>query len=203
MESRRSFRILLIRHGVTVWNKEKRYLGHTDIPLCEAALRELKPKTGFWSTAPVFSSGLQRCLRTAGLLWPKSPITIDERLREMDFGSWDGLTYEDLKEDSSYTRWLSDWMNIHPPSGETGVSFRARVNAFMEDLLKDEAGHCAAIVTHGGVIRSIISDLVPEKDFFEIPIPYGGGYELNLEKRGGQWQCSSLLEVPIQAKENS
>ncbi|PLT30814.1 histidine phosphatase family protein [Peribacillus deserti] len=207
MESSRIIDLYLIRHGLTQWNIEKRYQGHTDIPLHREKVSELNilkdwVLEGILADA-VYSSDLARCMETARFLWPDSPIIKDSRLRELNFGEWEGLTFDDLKNSPLYTSWIADWEEHSPPEGESARQFNDRVDGFMNSLIAKKQNFLTiAAVTHGGVIRRIISRYVPEVTFWEIPIPFGKAYQLKLEEKGAGWICSSLSVVPIQERES-
>ncbi|WP_178075671.1 histidine phosphatase family protein, partial [Pseudomonas sp. 2995-3] len=81
--------LLLIRHGITEWNIEKRYLGHSDIGLVESELPKLDPlklELQKQSYKTVFTSDLKRCKETINYLAIRTPYKEDVRLREMSFG---------------------------------------------------------------------------------------------------------------------
>ena len=94
-------RIYLIRHGLTAGNKEKRYIGRTDEPLCAegiAALREISlPACELLVCSP-----MKRCTETAALLFPGQEPVICEELRECDFGDFEGKNYPELNGDERY-----------------------------------------------------------------------------------------------------
>lgn len=197
--------LTLIRHGYTQWNVERRYLGHTDLPLLPQALIDLsalkaQPELagGFWR---VYCSDLLRCRETLAYLTPsleKSTI-YDKRLREMNFGDWEGCTYEQLKDKELYRSWIDDPDAVTPPGGESWKQFEVRLCSFWSEL-----GQAAAevprplpevklprrvlIVTHGGVIREMLAHTVPGVTFrnAESPSP-GTATLLRLLWREGKW----------------
>ena len=192
MESDCVIHLTLIRHGITSYNIEKRYLGHTDIPVIEERLKEFQPIQGE-RISTVYSSDLWRCRQTASYLFSNHNIQLDARLREMNFGDYEGKTYEQLKNLDHYRRWISDWEHTTPPNGESGTVFQQRIQQFMEEeiLQMDQCGRSLAIVSHGGVIRYIVSSLcnVP---FWEIEVPHGEAIEMSVRKVGGHWTCTLL-----------
>ena len=95
-------KIILVRHGKTQSNREHRYLGRTDEPLCEQGMEELtqKMRRGFYPQTPdrVVCSPMRRCIQTAAWICPKGyPYRIEDDLRETNFGIFEGKTYEELK----------------------------------------------------------------------------------------------------------
>ena len=108
-------RLLLVRHGTTKANQEKRFLGRLDVPLSEQGEGEVKALAGRLSNekiSHVISSPLLRARQTASVIAAAHnlPVTIDERLVELDYGIWDGLTWEEMgRLDLAGRRaWLQD-----------------------------------------------------------------------------------------------
>jgi alpha-ribazole phosphatase len=199
--------VYLVRHGVTSWNIEKRYLGHTDEPLVEHELYKLNPLRSSLKEIPFdryYSSDLKRCTETFRYLIGDKLVCLDSRIRELDFGKWEGMTYEMLKGDVSYQDWLNNWEHIAPPGGETLAQLNARINAFLADLLIQNKDHNSnvLILTHGGVIRAILKKFEQTKSFWELMIQHGKAYHLSFQQQKGEWVCNSLSVVPIQEKEN-
>jgi alpha-ribazole phosphatase len=204
--------IYLVRHGLTKWNVEKRYLGHTDLSLLEHKKNELmglKIKVKDVNFESVYCSDLTRCKETLEFLIPNVKTHFDARLRELHFGDWEGKTYDQLKNIEAYSKWLNNWDKLAPPNGESGVQFSNRIDSFMSELL-NSAEHenyekhndkQLLIVSHGGVIRYILSKLVPDKTLWEWDIKHGRAIHLLLGWKKGEWICSSWSEVPMPEKE--
>jgi alpha-ribazole phosphatase len=193
--------IALFRHGITEENRRKAYLGWNDSPLCP----ESKPISVTNSYQRYFSSDLQRCTDTAEILFPSSSPYLLKELREMNFGQWEGNTYEDLKENRLYRQWLADPVTHCPPDGESFDKFTKRVDAgwarMIEEVLSSRLQSCA-MITHGGVIRYLLSRFAPhQKEFWEWQANHDQGFELIFEReslRRGT-RCTLLLEVPLTA----
>lgn len=196
--------IALYRHGLTEENKRKAYLGWNDSPLCCESLKITISRR----YEHYFSSDLQRCISTAKILFPNTKLFLLDHLREIDFGKWEGKTYNDLKEDRLYQQWLSDPIKNCPPSGESFQQFTNRVQAgwkkIINEVLSQNIRRCA-VVTHGGVIRYLLSEFAPErKEFWSWQAPHEQGFELIFEReslRRGK-RCTLLLEVPLTVKEH-
>ena len=91
--------IILIRHGETLGNAEKRYIGRTDEPLSEAGRKAVAENAARGKYPPadiVFSSPMKLCLETALLIYPDKTVTVEENLREIDFGIFEGKSYAEL-----------------------------------------------------------------------------------------------------------
>ncbi|WP_235846880.1 histidine phosphatase family protein [Neobacillus soli] len=196
--------IALFRHGLTEENKRKAYLGWNDSPL----YAESKGMSTTKSYERYYSSDLQRCICTAELLFPNSNLCLLENLREMNFGEWERKTYDELKENRLYRLWLSDPITHCPPKGESFHEFITRVDAgwnqMIDEVLSQRLQSCA-VITHGGVIRYLLSQFAPEpQEFWSWPVKHNQGYELIFERDGLRRgdRCTLLLEVPLTAKEH-
>ena len=87
--------LFLIRHGLTAGNKEKRYIGRTDEPLCQEGMDQLKQL----SSPPaemIFVSPMKRCVQTARILYPDGRYHIIDEFRECDFGEFENKNYLEL-----------------------------------------------------------------------------------------------------------
>ncbi|MGG4044988.1 histidine phosphatase family protein [Paenibacillus favisporus] len=140
--------LLLVRHGTTRWNREKRYLGHTDIPLDPVGRDELAPlarELAGKAFRGVYCSDLARCRETLAIISPAHADTAmyDPPLREMDFGAWEGHTYEQLQHEPLYRQWIDSPQQVTPPGGESWADFAGRVDGFIGSLLKDVEGACS------------------------------------------------------------
>ncbi|MFC0471927.1 histidine phosphatase family protein [Halalkalibacter kiskunsagensis] len=201
--------LFFVRHGVTDWNKEKRYLGHTDREVINSELTELtdlKEELKRMHFDHVFTSDLRRCQETLSYLNLSSHTSIDTRLREMNFGDWEGKTYEELKHDSAYRKWIDNWEHSNVPNGESGEEFKARINAFFDELFQrilENTLHSkqqVLVMTHGGVIRYFVSKMVSSHTFWNFIVKHGQGIRLSFVWQKGEWVCSSLSEVPFREK---
>ena len=114
-----TYKIHLIRHGMTEGNKEGRYVGRCDLPLCDegiAEIRSLIETLQYPKVQAVYSSPLTRCIETADLIYPEVPITVVEDLIEVSLGDFEGKCIKDLKDQPSYQAWLTDSLNNPPPN---------------------------------------------------------------------------------------
>lgn len=201
--------LFLIRHGVTEWNRQKRYLGYTDISVLREELRtldQLRKSLENTTFDKVYTSDLIRCKETLEYLKTNGEITADKRLRELNFGDWEGKTYLDLKEDEQYQRWLLNWEMEKIPGGETWSMFTTRIDSFLRERFANIGnGRCkhALIMTHGGVIRYLLLKFKAVNSFWQPAVRHGTAYRIKLIRTGGVWICSSLQEVPAPEKENS
>src|SRR5690625_1022704 len=198
--------ITLLRHGMTKENERKAYIGWTDSPLSEKGKEALRLIDHSFQPDVTFSSPLLRCTETAEILFPHQEIHCVPDMKEMNFGIFEGKTYEQLKGETSYINWLSDPFSGCPPDGESFHAFTKRIGRgwreVVEKILETNASS-AVIVTHGGVIRHLLTTYTPgSKSFFEWQIPHGAGYQLNWSKEDlrRNEKCMSLQEVPTMEK---
>ena len=109
--------VFLLRHGQTRGNLERRYIGSTDEPLCPQG-REALAGVRAPEADRVYVSPMARCGETAALLYPGVAQEVVPGFRETDFGSFEGHTYEELKDDPAYRAWLDGAGAAAPPGGE-------------------------------------------------------------------------------------
>jgi len=151
--------ILLARHGETDWNREGRFQGHADPLLNEtgrAQAAELAAELNDVELGAIYSSPLRRALETAQVVAAEhrlSPIPI-EALREVDVGSWQGLTRTEIEArfPEQFARWLDydqGWQD-----GETYEEMGRRAVAALLELAAAHEGERILAVTHGGPIRA-------------------------------------------------
>ncbi|RSD28948.1 histidine phosphatase family protein [Mesobacillus subterraneus] len=196
--------ITLFRHGLTEDNKRQAYLGWTDSPLVPG---QVFPEV-LVSYQQIYTSDLRRCRETAEALFPgRVPVKMEE-FREMNFGEWEGRTYEQLKAKPLYQKWLADPFAAVPPHGESFSEFARRVESGWSKITREilENGiKTSAIVTHGGVIRYLLTQYgSEEKSFWDWRIPHGHGYDFIWKIEGlrrGE-RCTLLQEVPFMEKQN-
>jgi len=173
-------KFILIRHGLTAGNKEGRYIGRTDEPLCPDAFGKLletrEMLADVRSIAAIYASPYRRCTETAAFLFPSRKIRIVRDLRECDFGNFEGKSAAELADNPYYEKWVSDNCMTPIPGGEDVSAFRKRCcSAFAGIAAQLPDGETAAVVTHGGSIMAILEKLArPKKEFCEYHIGNGG-----------------------------
>jgi broad specificity phosphatase PhoE len=143
--------ILLARHGETDWNRDGRCQGWDDVPLNEAGreqARELAQRLADVPFDAVYSSDLTRARETAEIVAAPHgvPVAVDPDLREMDFGSWSGLTADEAAE---------RFPGVERHDGETRDRHLERVVAAAERIAHGNPGRRILIVSHGGSLRAL------------------------------------------------
>lgn len=142
--------LLLARHGETDWNRELRIQGSSDIELNELGRRQaqfLARELTDVELDAIYASDLSRALATAAAVASTHglEVRVDARLRERSFGSWEGLTREDI--------------SAFPPGsrhdGESDDEVRERVLAAVHEIAAAHTGEQVLIVSHGGALNTL------------------------------------------------
>jgi len=160
-------KVYLIRHGETEWNAKGKYLGLTDIPLNDNGESQAKALSSFLSKEridAVYSSALTRTIQTAEIIAEPHGLEVSKisELNEVDFGEWNGLTYFEIKD--KYSNLADDWLNktseVQIPGGETWSHFKKRVVSGLRKILNENENKNILVVSHGGPIKAIISEVL-------------------------------------------
>ena len=158
-----ALRLLLLRHGESAWNRERRYQGWTDTPLspeglvqAEAAARELKEH----AFAAVYASPLRRARDTAAAIAAPHglPVETDPAFKELGFGRWEGLTLDEARarDAALFEGWVKTPHLVSPPEGESLTQARERVLAGLERLRAGHQDETVCLVAHGISVRILI-----------------------------------------------
>ena len=156
--------VLLVRHGETDWNRARRIQGQSDPPLNERGreqARALAERLAGTQLDAVYASDLGRARETAEILAARLelPVVVDPQLRELDFGSWEGYTVEELnaREPDAVARWLATgeaaWER-----GESHAELADRVHSAVRKLAEIHAGGQILLVAHGGPVRALLME---------------------------------------------
>lgn len=171
-------RIDLLRHGQCEGGEIFR--GSTDVALTNEGWAAMRSSLAGLEPAPwqrIVSSPLQRCRRFAEALsdqW-RLPITLEPDLREMHFGDWEGREYADIWDNDPQLRlWGEDPERHTPPNGEPLADFAVRVLGASERLARTHSDEHLLIVTHGGVIRLLLTQAQgrPRSEMRQMSVPY-------------------------------
>ncbi|MDD3192540.1 MAG: histidine phosphatase family protein [Oscillospiraceae bacterium] len=173
--------VYLIRHGKTAGNLKRAYIGSTDQPLSKQGREELLAMGRLAVPDALWRSPLRRCGETAAILYPAVPAQVCADLRECDFGAFEGKTYDQLKDEPGYRRWLDCGGTVPFPGGEDPMAFRARSRLAFGSIAADTAkrypGGTLAVVCHGGTIMAVLEAFSdPRSSFYDWQAPNGGGY---------------------------
>ncbi|MGZ6328995.1 MAG: histidine phosphatase family protein [Candidatus Limnocylindrales bacterium] len=179
--------VVLTRHGGTTRSKPEQHLGqHLDVPLSDegrAQAAALGRRLAGVTFERVVASPLRRAVETARLIVPVREPETDARLLEMDYGAWEGLTYEQVTARDGPARllWEADPASLACPGGESGNDVAARVRSFLEAAIDgaeagapagaaapaDTADHRILVVGHSTTDRILLCVAlgVPVRDF--------------------------------------
>ncbi|PWS31524.1 histidine phosphatase family protein [Pedobacter paludis] len=153
-------KVYLLRHGETAYNADgNRYCGRTDIELTTKGLRQAKfvfEQLRDTKIDEVYASPLFRAKRTAEIASGERKVITDERLIEIDFGSWEGKTREEfIAEDASlWENWSNEPEKFKAGgSGESGAEIIDRLNSFYDEMISKHNGKTILVVGHNGVNR--------------------------------------------------
>ena len=170
-----SRRLILVRHGITDWNREGRFQGHADPPLSDEGRSEAtllgerlaaderdRPRR-------IVASSLARALETAQLIGvaigatgEAAPVHPDPRLMEVGQGEWEGRTHAELAVDDAdrYAAWRSHGGDDQPPGAEPIDGVLARARATLDEALAAPDGWPLCLVSHGGTLRLLARQLL-------------------------------------------
>jgi broad specificity phosphatase PhoE len=170
-------RIVVVRHGVTDWNRQGRFQGHLDPPLSDAGRHEARLVGERLGSDPrlrparVITSSLGRAMETAAAIGEAAgvPVEADPRLIEIGQGEWEGRTHAELEvtDADRYRAWRDASGIRQPPGGESIASATERVRALIEELRAATPG-TTCLVSHGGTLRilaSLVLDLADDRSW--------------------------------------
>jgi len=156
--------LILIRHGETLWNKEKKVQGLTDIALSDIGIMQAKRLALSLKDHPVetiYASPLKRACQTAEIIndYHRKEIMIHRELVEMDMGDFEGLSYQELMTRGSdfLKRWMTNPAELKMPNGESLEELQDRAWSVMEKIIAKAEN--ALIVSHNFTIASILCRL--------------------------------------------
>lgn len=173
--------LILIRHGETEWNCAGKYQGQKDIPLTNKGVsqaKELADSLSFLPINAVLTSDLNRAKHTGEIIakMHNLEVEVDQRLREYNFGVWEGLTRaEVIRKYPDIFRQRQIDSNTRIPDGETGSEMEKRISFWLDDLCDNYSGTVVA-VSHGGTIRALLSKV--------LAVPANKMYSLRLDNCG-------------------
>ncbi|MDD3343007.1 MAG: alpha-ribazole phosphatase [Sulfurospirillaceae bacterium] len=194
-------KIYLIRHGHINTGGEKRYLGVTDIPLDDLGIEQAKSLKSYFHPIPidaVFTSPLQRCLKTSAILCDGKNLVSEvvENFSEINMGDWENRSIATIKSlyPEAYEQRGKDLEHFTPPHGESFKMLSQRViKAFNAIVLKYSG--TIVIVAHAGVNRMLLTQLLGKSinDMFSIEQPYACVGELIFEPTKEQWHYQRVF----------
>jgi len=203
-------RILLIRHGQTEWNSAGRFMGQQDIPLNATGQQQaqaLAERLSDERPQAIYASALQRAWQTAAEIHSaihtaagadgdadpgaeaSLPALIAEpRLREMNFGAWEGCTYAELQtsQPQVLAAWEADLLHVAPPGGESLLQMAGRVQSAYQDIVAAHPDGTAILVAHGGPLQMLTAHIfgLSWERYWQFHLNNTGWVELSLYPSG-------------------
>lgn len=172
-DSKNKVKILFVRHGRTDWNDLGKIQGHTDRPLNKKGILQAHRVAQFLLSEKecidgVYSSDLQRAATTANHIAAvyNRRVELSVALRERDMGDAEGIHEHDFHAvygpvaehlKKIYPNRLERWQYSHVPNAETELAIVARVQTYLKEILHNHRGGTIVVVTHGTVIKTIIT----------------------------------------------
>lgn len=157
--------LILIRHGETPHNRDKRYQGHRDTSLTREGKRQTREIALRLRDEPldaIYSSDLKRTRYMAEVInsYHSLKTNILPELREIDFGDWEGKTYNEIQREwkGLLSGWEKEPSKIKIPRGESIKDLAERIRSTIKKIISKHPDQRIAIITHGGPIRIILMD---------------------------------------------
>jgi broad specificity phosphatase PhoE len=195
-------KVILVRHGATDWNHEKRAQGQADIDLNEDGVRQARrvaSELSRFTIDAVYSSDLRRAVDTAhAIAEPRGlDVIIDPAFREIDQGEWEGLHVDEIRK-----RWPDRWGEARHysarPGGETPAAVRRRALEGLQRAVEKEPEGTIVVVSHGGTIRWLSAEALGYDDRRSVRIRglgNAGVVGVRAEMRDGTLRLSDLVRL--------
>ena len=156
-------KFVILRHGYSVGNKERRFTGQMDVALDEIGVSQAKSAGKYISENfkidSIYSSNLSRAYNTAkpvadalGL-----PINVKENLKEINVGKWEGMHVDDIAREypEEFELYTTNVGLARPVGGESYLELAERVAQAFAEIAEENPGKTVLVATHGGVIRAL------------------------------------------------
>lgn len=153
--------IILIRHGQTDWNRDRRIMGHRPVPLNPHGRAEARRVARHLKNIPidaVFTSPMLRAVETAEYLAAERGLKaqLNADLAEIDYGLWVGKTFDEVMAEEAYAIYHRSPRRAQPPGGEKMTDVRRRAVRFVEGLREKHRKGRIAVISHADVIKTIL-----------------------------------------------
>ena len=206
-------RIYLIRHGESIGNATRVYLGHTDLDLSPLGYSQAEETAEKLSSVPftaVYASDLMRAMHTAEPHAKRRNLKVVpcRNLREMRVGEWEGARVDELLLDERFTKgWRENFGSFTFPGGENVGDAANRIFDAISEIAKAHEGECIAVVFHAAALRAFWCKIlgIPKEEWATaVPFPTNASYSI-VEYENGKftpvsYSCddhlSSLTKLP-------
>lgn len=195
-------RLILIRHGESTWNRERRIQGQLDPPLSEQGHEQARRVAGRLAPRRVealYTSDLLRASQTAAAI--ASALGVEARpmkeLREIFLGDWEGLHTDELAQrfPEAWDAWTREPSWDVVPRGEGASAFEGRVVSAMDRLFEQHSRGDAIVVTHGGVIQIALHRVVGRPSQGLFPFRISNGSVSIVERRNGRMVIATVNDT--------
>ena len=158
-------KLILIRHGETDWSCQKRYCGFTDVVLNQKGMdqaRRLSKRLRGKKVHKVYSSDMKRTLEFARIAFKDAAIEQFPELREMNFGIFESLTYQEIMDryPEIYTKWIDSPLDVTIPGGEGLKDLSKRTRKALAEILSRNKNRTVFIFSHAGPISVILCGIL-------------------------------------------
>lgn len=160
-------RVLLVRHGSTVFSAEDRFAGSSDVELSDEGRRLaglLRDRLAPVKIDAVYCSDMQRTRDTAAIISSGHKViaTPVSELREIDHGKWEGMVHKDVEKKfaGEYAVWSADPFATAPPGGESGLHVLSRALPALRKIVSDHPGQTLLVVSHKATNRLLLCSLL-------------------------------------------
>jgi len=191
-------KLILIRHGETLWNAQKRYCGSTDIGINakgKKQARSLRERLSVMDIHKIYTSGGKRAVQTAQIAFKGAKIDNIPDLKEIHFGIFEGLTYREImkKYPNIYNAWLKKPLHVTIPESESLDSFRKRVTKALKKIIAVNKNKTIAVVCHGGSISVFVTAILKTDNFWKY-IPRSASISI-VEHNNGRLKIKALNDI--------
>ena len=195
-----TYKIHLIRTGSTSDGMWKRYVGQSDVPLCQQGienLEALKEDYQYPLVEQIYSSPLSRCTETAAIIYPDKNVVLVDDLMDMHLGEFEGKSFDELRNSAAFNNWIKNSFEHTPPGGEQTVDFTERIIHAISDIFAEmmqDQLRSVAVVTHGGVIMTLLAAIgLPKLPIHQWSVQNGSGYTIQMTPQ--MWMRDRAAEV--------
>ena len=195
-----TYKLFMIRHGLTEANFDGRYIGSTDLPLCREGregLKKLVKTREYPGVGRVYSPPLLRCTETAGIIYPEQKPVLVDKLREYSFGVFENKTVAELASTEAFKRWSDSGMRDAPLGGEDRDVFLHRCEEGFKWVLEDMMRHritSAALICHSGILMNLLAHYgYPRLEPLRWKAEPGEGFTALIT--ASMWQRAEVFEV--------
>jgi len=177
-------KILLARHGETLWNKEQRLQGQLDSPLTATGIKQaekLAQALCLHNISGIYSSPLNRAYQTALACAATchQDVNVLDALKERHFGDWQGRLYQEVQAHKYFNEIFKQVTDTPPPNGESALQAQRRIFIALKTLALQHKKQTVLVVSHGDLIRSLCA-LFTQESFCDAYSQYGNGQFLTL-----------------------